>query len=181
MANSSGLIGQDIDQAQRHDFFGWFHLGVAGREQDGGGGTRVDFRPSGNSFHDLVVVSTWLSSNDQVQYLRMTLERRFIDDARQGMFARDIAKSLLRVATPRDGPAELADLINEIEFDRAGVSVPVISAGGRPRPTLPQPPTRGYLVYLGQSAGHEVTWINGSVHLENADGPSEQRLHITVA
>jgi hypothetical protein len=181
MASSGGLIGQDIDQAQRHDFFRWFHLGVAGGEQDGGGRTRVDFRPTGNSFHGLVVVSTWLGANEQVQCLRMTLERRFIDDPRQGMFARDIAKSLLRVASPQDAPSELGDLINEIEFDWAGVSVPIISAVGRPRPTLPQPPTRGYLVYLGQSPGHEVTWISGSVRLENADGPSGQRLDITVA
>src|SRR5262245_44757395 len=121
---SQGLIGASLDNAKRHDLFRWFHLEQEGDPRKEGRLQIVAFRPSGVAFHDLVLVSLWIEENGAIQRLRLTLARRFVNDPRQGMFARDIAKSVLRATFRSNDPPELRDLVNEIEFGRAGNSAP---------------------------------------------------------
>ena len=175
----NGLIGQTIERAQNHALVLWFHLRAVGPKSSEGAQARIDFRPSGSSFRDLVLLSAWLDADERILRIAMSLERSFIDDPRQGMFARDIAKSLVRTEMREGDPPEIGHLADEIEFDRTGVAVPVIVAHQRAHPTLPQPPTRGYLTYLGQFPAHEIARASGRVHLENSDVPS-RRCIVTI-
>lgn len=176
---SGGLIGQTLDAAQRSEFFQWFHLMPDGPERSEAGQARRDFRPSGKSFHDLVQLSLWLG-REGIQQARLSLDRRFIDDPRQSMFARDIAKSFLRGSIARADAPDLATLADEIEFDRTGVGVPVLVGAGRPRPKLPSTPTPGYLVFLGRMGSHEIRWPAGRSVLKNTDEPQGPFWQITV-
>jgi hypothetical protein len=164
------LIGTDLDTAQRGDLFTWFHLERVGQARDQNGRERVDFRPTGEGFRPLVQLSTWLDPESRIVQLRLALARHFVDDPRQGVFARDIAKSLLRATARRGEPPELRDLAHEIEFGHAGHATPVILAASRAPPPLPQAPSPGYRVYLGGAGSHAIAWPGGLVEIEDLGG-----------
>jgi hypothetical protein len=161
-------IGTHLDTAQRSDLFKWFHLERVGQARDQNGLDRVDFRPTGASFRPLVQLSTWLNAESRIVQLRLALARDFVNDPRQGAFARDIAKSFLRATSPRGEPPEFSDLVHEIEFGPAGKAAPVIMAASRALPPLPQTPSPGYRVYLGEAASHAIAWPGGLVEIEDA-------------
>jgi hypothetical protein len=84
---------------------------------------------------------------------------------RDGLFARDIVKSLLRDGLTGENAALLADLINEIEFPR-DAAVPVLTARSV-ETELPAEPTPGYLAFLGRRGRYEERLIERKLILEN--------------
>ena len=63
------------------------------------------FKPSGEKFHPLVTVKVTTDGAGRILALEMALARSFIDSPRDGIYARDIAKSFLQAGLPasRDG------------------------------------------------------------------------------
>jgi hypothetical protein len=106
-----------------------------------------------------------VDESDRLSGLELRLARRFIDDPRNGLFARDIAKSLLRDGLSSENAVFLADLINEIEFPR-DLSVPVLTARTA-EVALPSEPTPGYLVFLGRRGRYEVRLNGKTLIMEN--------------
>jgi hypothetical protein len=160
-----GNFGKNPEEAKKTEFFRWFHLEQTGiASQDGG--RVISFKPSGPNFHQLVTVKVTTAAGEVLRGMELILNRSFIDDPREGLFARDIAKSFLLagLAAPRD--REITDLINEIQY-RGASTRPVLRHESLKRPPLPEKPTPGYLAYLGQEPHYEHLIPGFLLRLEN--------------
>lgn len=138
-----GIFGETTQSLAHNDFFNWFQL-----EPTGEGKTEREtvYRPSGEAFRELVSLTSWSAPDGLLQALTLSVARLFIDDPRDGQFARDIVKSFLENA----GAAErgLAPLVEEIVFrDRSG---PIIAASETP--VFTAPPSLGFQVFRGEAA-----------------------------
>jgi hypothetical protein len=149
-----GHFGERLEQAKQTEFFRWFQLEETGRT-----GRVVHFKPSGAKFRSLVTVNMALDSKGQLVGAELILSRSFIDSGRDGMFARDIAKSFVGMI------ATAPDLIAEISQPPANLSAPLL-VGNRPAPKLPARPTPGYQVFLGKQQSCQ----EGPLKLENRGG-----------
>jgi len=146
------LLGQKIEEAKRTDFFTWFHLEQTGKDTDAQKHIVLTFKPTADKFRKLVTVQVVLDTEDHIQSIQLTLARTFIDDRMDGVFARDIAKSLLLSALPNAEQAKVKDLINEIQWGFEGKQTLL---SGRDAPKLPDQPTEGYETFLGKRDSFE--------------------------
>lgn len=152
MTAGAPLLGSTVAEARAAEFFAWFQLAPAERPER--------FRPSGDAFHDLAALDVRADGSDRrIIGLTLRLARRFIDDQRNGVFARDLMKSFLRAAIPPDAlstiPA-LPDALAAIEdFSRSGATLIV----NREAPWERRAPARTppYDVYLGSAAAWSAT------------------------
>ncbi len=152
IAASFGNLGETLEQAKQTDFFHFFHLEQS-QVSKSDGSTVTAFKPSGEKFRPLVTVKVTTDAAGRIQALEMALARSFIDDPREGVFARDIAKSFLLAGLPAPRDGETTDLINEIQFQ--GTSTMTIIQRRAEIPKLPEKPTPGYLTYLGKQTSYE--------------------------
>jgi hypothetical protein len=158
-------FGDTRKAAEQSGFFRWFTLEPAGEESPAPTRRTVHYRPEGPAFHAVTELVLTLDESDRLTGLELRLARRFIDHPRDGLFARDIVKSLLRDGLTGENAALLADLINEIEFPR-DAAVPVLTARSV-ETELPAEPTPGYLAFLGRRGRYEERLIERKLILEN--------------
>src|ERR1700722_8170939 len=86
------LLGMRLSEAEKTDFFSWFHLREVDRQKDAEGQTIVIFKPEGESVREFVTVKVVLKDQDQIMAIQLTLLRSFADDRRtNGVLARDIS------------------------------------------------------------------------------------------
>ena len=104
-------------------------------------------------------------TDKRIVAIDLVLVRSFVDHKTNGLFARDIARSLFRSAIPEEDEGAIADLVNEIESPPAGSGQSVVTA--RPPPKLPAKQTPGYLVYLGKRSLFEQTLTRCRLRLES--------------
>src|ERR1700738_759124 len=90
-----GELGDNVDDLVASPFFAWFNLERVG-EQRHEGTDVLSFRPEGPAFHDLAELRVSAAVDGRIDSVELRLAREFVDDRRNGMFARDLAKSLLR-------------------------------------------------------------------------------------
>jgi len=76
----------------------------------------------------------------------LRLLRSFIDDTANTVFARDLANSFLRSATPARDMAWLKQLANQLRYDVQGRVV----IGNSQANALPEHPTEDYLTFVGK-------------------------------
>src|SRR5260370_1361246 len=151
-----GDLGEKLEQARKTEFFRWFHLEETGRQA---GASVVQFKPSGEKFRSLVTVNLSVDSGQRLVGAELILSRSFVDSGRDGMFARDIAKSFLRVVTTAEDRKAIASLVAEIEQPPASLSTPLI-VRNRPAPSLPVAPSPGYRTFLGEQKSYEQSLRN---------------------
>jgi hypothetical protein len=162
-----GFLGHRLEKIRKDsDFFSWFHLEETGPAREAGDNKILTFKPSGEVFRDLVTLNITLNAEGRILEMELLLARSFINDGANGIFARDIAKSLLRSAIPRENKDDVADLANEIEFQSSSTR-PVITAT-QELPKLPDQPTLGYQVFQGKEKRYEQVLSRCVVRLENA-------------
>jgi hypothetical protein len=156
----------DLQSQLTSDFFNFFHLTPQGEAITVAGGgplhgqTWHSFRPSGPAFHAAVEVDVLTGSDGVIGAASLGLDRSFIDDPRNGAFARDVAKSFLEWAI-RNPSREIRALIANVA-DLSGSQAPVIMRG--PAPPRPTPDvTNLYPVYLGHAPGRTIA--NGGITL----------------
>jgi hypothetical protein len=159
-----GLLGESLEGVNKTDLFTWFHLTETSRVRAGRGRSVVKFKPSGSKFHDLVTVEVSLNQSGRVVGISLLLERSFVEDDRDGVFARDIAKSLLRTVGGDKPPEELKSLADEIEF--AHDYPLIVGPGYRPPPPKPAP-SPGFLTYLGRRGTYTQSFPGFALALEN--------------
>ena len=161
-----GFLAHRLEKIRKEsDFFSWFHLEEDGAPREEGDKKIIVFKPSGEAFRELVTVTVTVDAEGRIREMELLLARSFVDDAVNGTFARDIAKSLLRCAVPRENQADVADLANEIEFQFSS-GRPVLTAR-QDLPKLPDSPTLGYQVFLGKEKRYEQLFSRCVVRLEN--------------
>lgn len=157
LAAGVGNLGESLEQAKQTEIFRWFHLEETGRTA-----RVVHFQPSGDKFHDLVTLNLSLDSRGRLVGAELVLLRSFVDSGRDGMFARDIAKSFVRVVTRAEERNTVADLLAEIEQPPANLSQTLI-VGARTMPKPPAESTPGYQVFLGKLPSYQ----QGPIRLMN--------------
>ena len=143
----TGELGENVEQARKTEFFRWFHLEESGRT-----GSVVHFKPRAEKFRSLVTLNLLLDSRQRLIGAELVLSRSFIDSGVEGLFARDIAKSFLRVVTSAEERRAIGGLIGEIE---------------QPAPRLPVAPSPGYRTFLGEQTHYEQSLARGHIRLEN--------------
>jgi len=136
------LLGQDLNQARDTWFFQWFHLQrqTARREGDVG---LIRFSPQGGAFRNQVALDTAVDAVGVITSLTLGLGRKFVDDADDGPYARDIAQAFLRAALPPADAVAARALADEI----ATLDTPAESDAA---------PSEGYAVYLGHAPEHTI-------------------------
>jgi len=159
------LLGSRLEDAERTDFFTFFKLKATGAVLALEKTYVTGFKPEGAQFRELVSVSVTLDTSDQIVGIELSLARSFVDHKANGIFARDIAKSLLRSAVPPEDEKAIVDLTNEIEFPERGSSHRTITS--RTHPKLRAKPTLGYLTYLGKRSSFEQILTRCRLGLEN--------------
>jgi|GEM_PF-701919 len=151
-AASFGNLGENLEQAKQTEFFRFFHLEQS-QVSKSEGSTVTAFKPTGEKFRPLVTIKVTTDGASRILALEMALARSFIDDPRDGVFARDIAKSFLQAALPAPRDWETTDLINEIQFQATSTMTIIKHPANEPK--LPEKPTPGYLTYLGKQPSCE--------------------------
>ena len=109
---SLSIQGQALRDATQRDFFTFFHLKERAIDERDDLATHY-FRPG--SRND-VVVCVDTDKQNKILQMSMVVGRDFIDDPKTNIFARDLVKSFLEVASPNAVPSETRDLVNEIFF-----------------------------------------------------------------
>ena len=151
-----GALGPTVEEAQKTGFFTWFHLAETGSQAAGNGRTKVEFRPTGEKFHDLAkLVVECEDATRVIRSLELRLARTFIESRGNGPFAADITKSFLISATPEADEEAVSPVAHEIT-ERAYSAGGVIYGPGYQRPVLPEKPRPGFLVYVGQRAEAKI-------------------------
>ena len=177
-AASFGGFGDSLDQARKTDFFTWFHLEKAGEEKTAQA-TVTTFKPSGEKFHDLAAFRVTTAPAGGLIGVQLTISRAFVDSRKDGIFARDIAKSLLRTVFAGGSDPEVQDLANEIEYLNPSGERLIIHESRKP-PKLPAEPSPGYLTYLGQRESYEYEVGGKMLKLENASVAGEKVLILKI-
>ncbi len=172
------LLGSPLEEAKRSDFFTFFHLKETGAAVALEKTLALTFKPEAGEFRELVSVYVTLDTNNRIVGLDLSLARSFVDHKTNGVFARDIAKSLLRSAIPKENQQAIADLANEIEFPAAHEGQTIIT--GRPPSKIPPAPTAGYLTYLGKRSVFEQSVNTYKLRLENRKVNDVDSLLISV-
>jgi hypothetical protein len=172
------LLGMSLTEAKTTEFFTWFNLGQTGTETDAEKRAVVIFKPTGDAFHKLVTVKTALDSRQHIVRIELLLARSFLDDKRQGVFANDIARSLLLDATSgadRDAIRGLANAIssNQKTGERLIKAVPLPAPPDRPGPA--------YLTYLGERHVDSEQLPSSTLHLENLKLGDQSWLQIVLS
>ena len=170
------LLGMTLDRAKKADFFTFFNLAETATAVGERGQKVVSFKPRGGDFRDVVVVQATLGDG-RIRGLSLELANSFVDDRKNGIFARDFAKSLLRQALTADQVKDVNGLVTELEWGTPGVVV-----YGRKPPKLPAPPTEGYQTYLGKQPSFKQSLGGAELDIRRpADGPEKGHVTITVS
>src|SRR5438067_1669951 len=164
-SRAPAAVGDKLEEMRQTDFFKFFNLTEAEPRTSEGGLNLVTFRPAGGNFRRLVKVSVTVGGDGAVRAMELTVDRSFVEDRANGIFARDVAKSFLRAAVPKADAPKISDLANEIEFPKELEGYEI--ARTQPDPKLPAQPTKGYLVYLGKQELYEESYARSTLRLEN--------------
>ncbi len=152
---SFGSFGSTPDHVLATDFYDFFHLGEARRVTDDRGDTTVSYRTSGR-FHGLVVLDVAAGADMRTEWLSLQVARSFVDEPRDGWFARDVVASFIREGTAdqgyEDGFATLLQDLRTRPLERRREVVYTDSNPLPPAPRLPGDFSSAFAVYSGADA-----------------------------
>lgn len=173
MFGSFGATGADVLTT---DFYSFFHLAETARSTRPDG-VRITYRPTGR-FRDVVSVdvdTTATPPGGGLNGLRLRVGRSFVEDPRDGVFARDVVASFVReVAADHGDPDAVAALLDELRSrPLAGARngrTPTAYTDENPVPAMPrQPGDFGgvFGVYSGYDAAATVHLADGYLNVSN--------------
>ena len=173
------LLGMRLSEADKTDFFTWFHLREIDRQKDAQGQTTVIFKPEGESVREFVTVKVVLKDQDKIIAIQLILSRSFVDDRRtNGVLARDISKSLLLAALPDTDQRPIQDLLDAIQSYAQNSDMIVLSKKPQKQADLLTP---GYQAYLGKQKIYGKELSSAVLIMENSEGGGAELLAIKVS
>jgi hypothetical protein len=167
--------GRTLALERKGHFFSWFQLDPVGEPAPASSGRNWHcFRPNGEAFRTLVELDVLIDAAGRILEQRLGLDRAFVDHPRNGIFARDLAKSYLQwgLSGPLDAPART--LIDNIA-NPAAAGVPVLIRARAMPPAPDLDTTGGYLVYLGRRTSAEAIFGNSKLTITNLPGTFPDR------
>jgi hypothetical protein len=144
-------VGASAADLPQTDLWRFFHLTRTDSAAGANGGAVLSYR-AGGQFGPLVRVKVTADAAGRVDAMELDLARSFVDHPTNTVFARDIAKSLIRAAVPATDMPDVETLANEIEFAPAAPGVSQVRT--RPAPALPAQPSPGYRAFLGRDQAY---------------------------
>jgi len=178
-AGRKSLLGMRLSEAEKTDFFSWFHLREIDRQKDAQGQTTVIFKPEGESVREFVTVKVVLKDQDKIIAIQLILSRSFVDDRRtNGVLARDISKSLLLAAIRDAEQGPIHDLVEAIQSYAQNSDMIVFSKKPQKQPDLLTP---GYQAYLGQQQLYTKELSSAVLTMENTEEGGAELLAIKVS
>jgi hypothetical protein len=173
------LLGMRLSEADKTDFFTWFHLREIDRQKDAQGQTTVIFKPEGESVREFVTVKVVLKDQEQIIEIQLILSRSFVDDRRtNGVLARDISKSLLLAAIPGSDQRPIHELVEAIRSYGQNSDMIVFSKKPQKPPDLLAP---GYQAYLGKQQIYRKELSSAVLTMENTEEDGAKLLAIKVS
>jgi hypothetical protein len=150
-----GSFGSTPAELSVTDFYEFFHFGVVDEVGAGKGATRATHRTEGG-FRDRVLLTVTVVADGQIDALSLQVARSFIDDRRDGIFARDAVSSFIREGAVGQGfEYGFAHLLRDIRtsplYRRGGV-VYTDSNPVPPTPPMPGDFIPAFGVYCGAAA-----------------------------
>lgn len=116
-SSAMSVYGMPLSKAYSKDFFQFFQFRVVGVSITDDGFMEIIFKPpKGNPTRTSVKLFVVLEKDGQIKRMRLELVRSFIDDLKQGMFARDVAKSFIQAGVHADDYVDARPVVNEIFF-----------------------------------------------------------------
>lgn len=115
-ASARSLPGSSLEEAQKDDFFEFFHLKKRAIDERDDLATHY-FRPPSR---DDVVVCVDTDKSGTILQMSLIVGRDFIDNPKTNIFARDLVKSFIEAATPVSSASETADVVSEIFLRGSG-------------------------------------------------------------
>ena len=170
---SHAALGDPLATSLKSDFFTFFHLAEVARDD---AARTVSYRTTSPSFRPLMSVIVTLDSRGRVVVMSLALARSFIDDARNSVFARDIAKSLLLHVAPAATRSETASLANEIEH--RDVKGRILRRDSPP--TLAAEASDGFKVFAGTLRAGSVIYTGFDLACENLQRDGAEWLLMTA-
>jgi hypothetical protein len=176
-----GVFGETLAQAQRSEFFVWFHLGETAKETSGGLTTRT-FRPSAKQFYDLVAVQLSMDEHDRLQSSGLMVHRAFIDDPESSTFAADITKSFLVASLDPPDLEVMAEAAMQIRAYAAPGSrmKQMFLRGEGPAPLAPGEGEPEYLTYAGKRRQFQRALNGTNLAMLNETDNGVEQLRITI-
>jgi hypothetical protein len=178
---AGGQVGGSTADLARTDLWRFFNLQRADSAADAHGGAVMTYR-AGGRFGPLVQVKVTSTAAGRVDAMEVDLARAFVDHPMNTVFARDIAKSLIRTAVPAADMPAVETLANEIEFPAATPGVQ--QARLRPAPALPAQPSPGYRAFLGRDQAYLQPMEHSRLEIAAmpaADGSPWLRIAVSAA
>ena len=137
---SFGSFGSTPDALTATDFYSWFHLDQTGVMRRGDSGTTAAYRSTGQ-FRESAVLYIEAGADGWTEAMCLQVLRSFLDDAREGIFARDLIASFIREAVAGQGyEAGLAALLQTLRQPSPARRSEVVYTNSNPIPFTPRPP-----------------------------------------
>lgn len=137
---SFGSFGSTPDTVVATDFYRWFHLEQTAAMPTEDGRTTAAYRSAGQ-FRELAALHIEADADGWTDALCLQVVRSFVDDPREGIFARDLIASFIREATAGqgydDGIAWLLQTLRNPPLPRRGE---VVYTNSNPIPFGPRLP-----------------------------------------
>lgn len=128
----------------------------------------------------MAAVKVLTDAHGAVAAMALMLDRTFVDDPVNGVFARDIAKSFLRDAPASQAGALVAALADEIQAGTT--SSGTVFFRSDVRPAKPKgPPSPGYQVFLGDRESYEPTIEGEAFTLTNKQQEGKAVLQLSLS
>jgi hypothetical protein len=157
----------NLKTEQGSDFFTFFHLTETGAPVAGAASEAWhSFRPSGPAFHDLVELDVLAKPDGTIDAVSLGMDRSFIDDPTNGIFARDLAKSFLAWVDRTPSPQLNGLIANLADLSASGGRI--LMRGPAPPPP-PADATGGYDAYLGRAP--RAAFSDGAISFTFANFP----------
>jgi hypothetical protein len=164
-----------LDQERKGHFFSWFHLDPACDPAPASSGrTWHCFRPDGEAFRAFAELDVLIDRSGRILESRLGLDRTFADHPRNGVFARDLAKSYLQWGLTGPLGTQARTLIENIA-NPAAAGVPALMRARAVPPAPGEDTTGGYLVYLGRRTTAEAILGNSKLTITNLPGSFPDR------
>ncbi|HVT39128.1 MAG TPA: hypothetical protein VHE78_08780 [Gemmatimonadaceae bacterium] len=173
------LLGQPLGLMAGNATFSWFHLSPVEPLPSGAAPTAT-FRPSGERFHDRVLVELALNADETVRALTLSLHRRFIDTVADNPFARDIASSLLQAAVPDADRKRVAAFHSALNDFRASGATVLAHASAPLGDAVTHGHDPAYEVFLGERRTARIDGAFSSLSVANHGNGSDSIWTMTV-
>lgn len=189
------ITGMQLNEAEKQDFFQFFRFKETDRQAVSRTETMVMYS-TGVGKHAVKLGVIVRKDRGDIVSMALVLPRRFVNDKKYGIFARDISKSFLQAAIPDPDADAFKPLVSEISFaDQQNWKSVDVKAGEKGQsehdvtmlkpgttalkkgdnvwlnvksvPELPKQPTAGYLTYKGQKEAFEEQYSHCRFRIKN--------------